>query len=237
MKSTGKIPLCQREMNRVTEHRTRRTASHCSPLGCGYKRIRDALHIGLGHLLGSWELIRPRNSRRPINYERDTSTNNETGAAVRELGMRSVPLSGHPPSLAKAVAVLARCVRSALDLTHGASVDALRLACPSWTPILAPCVCAKSTIRLRGAICVSVQSPASSGEMRPSGTTAVASMTMPPAPRVAKPCAPDTIPKERVSSARGIYLWASEERLRTPMWTKCQSVAWPLSELYWHIGD
>lgn len=25
--------------------------------------------------------------------------------------------------------------------------------------------------------------------------------------------------------------------VRTPICTRCQSVAWPLSELYWHIGD
>jgi hypothetical protein len=37
----------------------------------------------------------------------------------------------------------------------------------------------------------SVQSPASSGEMRASGTTAVASMLIPPAPRVAKPYRPN----------------------------------------------
>ena len=147
--------------------------------------------------------------------------------------MCGVPFPGHPPSLAEAVEVFARCVRSALDLTQGASVDALRPAWESWTPTLAVWVCAKSTIRRSGAICESVQSPASSGEMRPSDNTAVASMTMPPAPRVAKPCPSE----KRVPSACGIYLCAGEGRVRTPMCTMCQSVAWPLSELYWHIGD
>lgn len=77
--------------------------------------------------------------------------------------------------------------------------------------MVVPWECAKSTIRLRGAIWESVQSPymmvaksvpahvigsivlkdsgrtASCGEIRPSGTTAVASMQIAPTPRVAKP--------------------------------------------------
>lgn len=44
---------------------------------------------------------------------------------------RKVPLSGHPFSLANAIDVSTRRVRSALFWTHGARVDALRPACAS----------------------------------------------------------------------------------------------------------
>ena len=114
-----------------------------------------------------------------------------------------LPLSDHPFSSANAVDVSARCMRSALFSAQGASVDALRPACASWIPTFTACVCAKSTTRLSGAICVSAQSPASSGEMRPSGTTAVASTTMAPAPRVAKPYSASSIASVRPS----VRLW------------------------------
>ena len=48
-------------------------------------------------------------------------------------------------------------------------------ACMHEPNISAPSVCEKSIICLSGATCESVQSAASSGEIRPSGTTAVAS--------------------------------------------------------------
>src|SRR4051812_35263851 len=51
--------------------------------------------------------------------------------------------------------------------------------------------------------------PASHGEMRPSGVTAVASWTTSPAP----------------------------PRARLPRWTRCQSDGWPSVEEYWHIGE
>ena len=79
----------------------------------------------------------------------------------------------------------------------------------SCTPIRAPCPCANSTICASFAMCSSFQMPRSPGEMRPSGVTAEAS-------RVTRPAPP----------------WA-----RAPRWTRCQSVAKPSSEEYWHMGE
>ena len=105
-------------------------------------------------------------------------------------------------------------------------------------------------MRLRGGICVSVQRPASSGEIRPrcetklsecrnmadnsghdvpSGTTLVASIQIAPTPRAANAC--------RGSQLRSNNYFFRYNSRPTPIWTRCQSVACPLSELYWHIGD
>ena len=59
------------------------------------------------------------------------------------------------------------------------------------------------------ATCRSDQRPMSFGLIRPSGATAVASTTTSPTPPAA----------------------------RLPRWTRCQSLASPSSELYWHMGD
>ena len=58
-------------------------------------------------------------------------------------------------------------------------------------------------------MCSSFQMPMSYGEMRPRASTAVASMQTSPAPPTA----------------------------RLPRCTRCQSLANPSSEEYWHIGE
>ncbi len=67
----------------------------------------------------------------------------------------------------------------------------------------------KRLMRASGSICASFHSPASCGEMRPPGVTAVASQITSAAPPTA----------------------------REPRWTRCQSLAIPSSEEYWHIGE
>lgn len=74
-------------------------------------------------------------------------------------------LSGHPPTSGPATAP---------EANHGATVLALRPACASWMAIFWFCECAKSTMRFKGSIWLSCQSPLSSGVMRPSGVTEVA---------------------------------------------------------------
>lgn len=106
--------------------------------------------------------------------------------------------STHPPS----------ATGTARAPSHGRVVLALRPACASWIPTAAPCARTKSVMRRSGATCASSQSPRSWRLMRPSGTTAVASVSTSPAPPVAKP----------------------------PRWTKCQSLAMPSVAEYWHIG-
>src|SRR5262245_60069903 len=76
-------------------------------------------------------------------------------------------------------------------------------------PGTAPCPFMKRLIRASGSRCFSAQIPASPGVIRPSGETAVASAITSPAPPTA----------------------------REPRWTKCQSVATPSAEEYWHIGE
>src|SRR5690348_18490391 len=65
------------------------------------------------------------------------------------------------------------------------------------------------TMRDQASACASFQMPASSGEMRPSGETELASVNTSPAPPTA----------------------------RLPRCTRCQSVGTPPGEEYWHIGD
>ena len=72
----------------------------------------------------------------------------------------------------------------------------------------APWLCTKSTMRRQASACSSFQMPASCGEMRPSGTTAEASVMTSPKPPVA----------------------------RAPRCTRCQSSGTPSIEEYWHIG-
>ena len=64
-------------------------------------------------------------------------------------------------------------------------------------------------MRVSGSMCSSFQMPASAGEMRPRASTAAASVITRPAPPTA----------------------------RLPWWTRCQSVANPSTEEYWHIGE
>ena len=187
--------------------------AHSQPLQPAWPRLQTHLRrVAYRPRSSPWELGTGQTKEQPPAHKLRARHVKPVTGTPRGLRTCGVPLSGHPPSLARAVAVLARCVPSTLDWTHGASVDALRPACKSWMPTLAACVCAKSTIRRRGAICESVQSPASCGEMRPSGTTAVPSMTMAPAPRDAKPCPPKPIPKQLVPSALGNHLCAREEK-------------------------
>src|SRR5438477_2923806 len=93
--------------------------------------------------------------------------------------------------------------------SHGADVLPLRPACASWMPGTAPCASTNRAIRASGSAWASLHKPMSSGEMRPRGSTAVASTNTAPAPPTA----------------------------RDPRWTRCQSVARPPGELYWHMGE
>jgi hypothetical protein len=68
---------------------------------------------------------------------------------------------------------------------------------------------------------------ASSGEIRPSGRTEVASIQIAPAPRVANPW----------SRSQDRAMYEEGRKGRTPIWTRCQSVLCPSLELYWHMGD
>ena len=97
------------------------------------------------------------------------------------------PSSGHPFSSFPAVWLAVKGTPRGSAATQGEYVLAFLPACASWMPIFAPFACTKLTIRWRGAICSSPHMPLSSGEIRPSGRTAVASMVMAPDPRVAKP--------------------------------------------------
>ncbi len=92
---------------------------------------------------------------------------------------------------------------------QGASVDALRPAWASWMPGTAPCAVMKAAIGANAAPCSADHRPESSGLIRPSGETAVASTMTSPAPPTA----------------------------RLPRWTRCQSVGKPSLLEYWHIGE
>ncbi len=92
---------------------------------------------------------------------------------------------------------------------NGTDLLPLRPAWASWMPARTPWEWRKLTIRLSPGMCSSFQMPRSPGEMRPSGTTAAASMTTRPAPP-----------------------WA-----RLPRCTKCQSLAKPSCAEYWHMGE
>src|SRR3974390_3274928 len=86
----------------------------------------------------------------------------------------------------------------------------LRPACAGCTPSLATPYCLqKSCTRLSAASFSSDHMPAHFGEMRPCGLTSVISVITSPAP-----------PSDML-----------------PRCIKCQSLAEPLLELYWHIGD
>src|SRR6266850_5893547 len=99
---------------------------------------------------------------------------------------------------------------SALPPTAGAAVEPLRPACPSCRPCAAtPYFLQKSMTRFIAASFSSEYIPAHFREMRPSALTCVDSViTSAPAPR---------------------ENW--------PRCIRCQSLAVPLSELYWHIGE
>src|SRR6516165_11391573 len=92
----------------------------------------------------------------------------------------------------------------------GGVVGPLRPACASCTPSLAtPYWRQKSCTRLSAFSLSSDHMPAHRGEMRPCGLTLVIS-------HITSPAAPND---------------------RLPMCIRCQSLAEPLLELYWHIGD
>src|ERR1051325_4681040 len=75
--------------------------------------------------------------------------------------------------------------------------------------IFCPCECANSPVRRNGSIWLSFHSPESSGVMRPSAVTEVASTQDRPGPREMMP----------------------------PRCAKCQSVWWPSIAEYWHRGE
>ena len=86
---------------------------------------------------------------------------------------------------------------------------ALRPAWASWIPGTLPWSLRKAVMRERKGMWSSEQMPRSPGVMRPSGETAAASVMTVPAPPMA----------------------------REPRWTRCQSLAWPSTELYSHMGE
>ena len=94
--------------------------------------------------------------------------------------------------------------------SHGVWLDALRPACASWIITAAfECLRTEARIGCRAASVASFHSPRQPGVMRPMASTWVASMQ--------NIEAPDS---------------ASEL-----MWVKCQSLASPFSDEYWHIGE
>src|SRR5882762_5523540 len=100
--------------------------------------------------------------------------------------------------------------RIGLPPAAGGVVGPLRPACASCTPSLAtPYWRQKSRTRLSAASFSSDQMPAHFGEMRPCGLTLVIS-------HITRPAQPSDI---------------------LPRCIKCQSLAEPLLELYWHIGE
>src|SRR6185437_680506 len=100
--------------------------------------------------------------------------------------------------------------RIGLPPAAGGVVGPLRPACASCTPSLAtPYWRQKSCTRLRAASLSSEYMPAHFGEMRPCGLTLVIS-------HITSPAAPSDI---------------------LPRCMRCQSLAEPLLELYWHIGE
>src|SRR5882672_3318840 len=100
--------------------------------------------------------------------------------------------------------------RIGLPPAAGGVVGPLRPACANCTPSLAMPYCRqKSCTRLSAFSLSSEYMPAHFGEMRPSGLTSVIS-------HITSPAAP------------------SENE---PRCIRCQSLAEPLLELYWHIGD
>src|SRR5476651_2354836 len=100
--------------------------------------------------------------------------------------------------------------RIGLPPAPGGVVGALRPAWASCTPSLATPYCRqKSCTRLSAASFSSEYMPAHFGEMRPCGLTLVIS-------HITSPAAPSDI---------------------LPRCIRCQSLAEPLLELYWHIGE
>src|SRR3984885_7947180 len=101
-------------------------------------------------------------------------------------------------------------VRIGLPPAAGGAVGPLRPACASCTPSLATPYCRqKSCTRLSAFSLSSDHMPAHFGDIRPCGLTSVISVITSPAQ-----------PSEKL-----------------PRCIRCQSLAEPLSELYWHIGD
>jgi hypothetical protein len=92
---------------------------------------------------------------------------------------------------------------------QGRCMPALRPAWASWTPAAAPWPFTKAAMRASGAMWLSDQMPRSPWVMRPSGSTAVASVKTTLAPPTAK----------------------------RPYCTMCQSLAMPSSAEYWHMGE
>ena len=92
---------------------------------------------------------------------------------------------------------------------QGASVAALRPACASWIAGAAPCSAMKRAMGAHASACASDHRPVSSGLIRPSGRTALASAMTSPAPPTA----------------------------RLPRWTRCHAFGRPSRAEYWHIGE
>src|SRR5690606_12336917 len=92
---------------------------------------------------------------------------------------------------------------------QGAAVLAFLPACASWMPGTHRCSLINAVICASFSICSSFHIPRSSGDIRPSGETAVASAITIDAPPTARP----------------------------PKCTRCQSVANPSIDEYWHMGD
>jgi hypothetical protein len=92
---------------------------------------------------------------------------------------------------------------------QGRSVEALRPACASWIPAIAPAALTASTTFASGAICESLQMPMQYGVIRPRASTPVASVITSAAPPTAREA------------------WCTT-------WNSC---AWPSCDEYMHIGE
>src|ERR1019366_4690436 len=114
---------------------------------------------------------------------------------VRKEWDRVGPTACQPPGASGA---------SAAPPSHGTATLALRPACASWMPAMEPWLLMKDVMRESVSMCSVFQMPRSAAVMRPSASTAVASVITRPAPPTA----------------------------RQPRWTTCQSVAKPSSLEY-----
>ena len=125
-------------------------------------------------------------------------------ASLRPWRSGSAPRSARPGRRGRHLRPSARALPY-----QGRCMLALRPAWASWIAGTAPWARRNAAMRCSGATWASFHRPRSPWVMRPSATTAVASVMTMPAP----PCA------------------------NLPRWTRCQSLATPSSAEYWHIGE
>ncbi len=122
------------------------------------------------------------------------------GGSVGNCGSADGPKVSQPPCAAG----------NSCAPAHGKALEALRPACASWihTAVGGASLRARARVLASAASVRSSHSPRQAGVIRPSATTAVASMVNKAAPLLSK----------------------------LPQCIRCQSVASPLSAAYWHMG-